>query len=74
MTDSGKRPSFRVAIFGLGVAAERIHLPACVSLPGVEVTSACEPDATRREQVGRRFGVPISTRTRRASSPASART
>ena len=58
MTDSGNRPSFRVAIFGLGEAAERIHLPACASLPGVEVTSACEPDATRREQVGRRFGVP----------------
>ena len=58
MTDSGNRPSFRVAIFGLGEAAERIHLPACASLPGVEVTSACEPDATRRTQVGRRFGVP----------------
>jgi len=58
MTDFGKRPSFRVAIFGLGAAAERIHLPACASLPGVEVTSACDPDATRREQVGRRFGVP----------------
>ena len=58
MMDSGKRRTFRVALFGLGAAAERIHLPACVSLPGVEVTSACEPDTTRREQVGRRFGVP----------------
>lgn len=58
MTDSRKRSSFRVAIFGLGAAAERIHLLACASLPSVEVTSACEPDAARREQVGRRFGVP----------------
>jgi predicted dehydrogenase len=58
MMDARKPTSFRVAIFGLGEAAERIHLPACASLPGVEVTSACEPDATRREQVGRRFGVP----------------
>lgn len=58
MTDSGKRPPFRVAIFGLGAAAERIHLAACASLPCVAVTSACEPDAMRRAQVGRRFGVP----------------
>lgn len=58
MMELRKRPSFRVAIFGLGAAAERIHLPACVSLPCVEVTSACEPDAMRREQIGHRFGVP----------------
>ena len=40
MTDSGKRPSFRVAILSLGEAAERIHLPARASRPGVAVTSA----------------------------------
>jgi len=56
--DLGQRSSFRVAIFGLGSAAEHIHLPACASLPGVEVSSACEPDAGRREHVRRRFGVP----------------
>src|SRR5258705_7354650 len=54
----GGGPSFRVAIFGLGDAAESIHLPACASLPGVEVTSACEPDATRRDRIGWRFRVP----------------
>jgi predicted dehydrogenase len=58
MMDSSKSASFRIAVFGLGAAAEQIHLPACASLPGVEVTSACEPDATRRTEVGRRFGVP----------------
>jgi hypothetical protein len=40
MTDSGKRPSFRIAILGLGEAAKRIHLPACASRRGVAVTSA----------------------------------
>ncbi len=54
----GPRPPFRVAIVGLGAAAEQIHLPACASLPGVVITSACEPDAGRRERVGRRFKVP----------------
>lgn len=56
--DLGRRAPFRIAIFGLGAAAEHIHLPACASLPRVEVVSACEPDVRRREQIGRRFGVP----------------
>jgi hypothetical protein len=40
MTDSGKRPSFRVAILGLGEAAERNRVPACAFRRGIAVTSA----------------------------------
>src|SRR5205807_6887292 len=47
----------RLAIFGLGGAAERIHLPACAALPQVRVAAACEPDADRRLRIGRQFGI-----------------
>ncbi len=47
----------RIAIFGLGGVAEQFHLSACGLLPDVEVVAACEPDAGRRERVGRRFGI-----------------
>jgi len=47
----------RIAVFGLGGAAERIHLPACRLLPDVEVVAACEPDTDRRRRVGQRFGI-----------------
>jgi predicted dehydrogenase len=47
----------RVAIIGLGGVAERIHLPALAAVPGVDVTAACEPDAARREAVGKKFGI-----------------
>ena len=47
----------RVALIGCGAVAEQIHLPACTSLPDVEVVGACEPDAERRVRIGRRFGI-----------------
>ena len=47
----------RIAIFGLGDAAEQIHLPACALLPNVKVVAACEPDTGRQEQIGGRFEI-----------------
>lgn len=47
----------RVAIFGLGGVAERIHLPACKSLANVEVVGACEPVEERRQGMADRFGL-----------------
>lgn len=47
----------RIGIIGLGAVAERIHLPACTLLSEAAVVGACEPDASRRERVGRRFGI-----------------
>lgn len=47
----------RLAIFGLGAVAEQIHLPACASLPCVEIVGACEPNGDRRQYVGRRLGI-----------------
>jgi len=47
----------RVAVVGLGGVAERIHLPALAAVQGVEIVGACEPDAARRETIGRKFGI-----------------
>jgi predicted dehydrogenase len=47
----------RVAVIGLGGVADRIHLPALRSIPEVEIVGACEPDAARREAMGRRFAL-----------------
>jgi predicted dehydrogenase len=49
----------RLAILGLGGVAEDIYLPACRLLPDVELVAACEPDAQRREKVGRQNGIPF---------------
>ncbi|HUG37325.1 MAG TPA: Gfo/Idh/MocA family oxidoreductase [Candidatus Limnocylindrales bacterium] len=49
--------TLRIALFGLGRVAERIHLPACAVLTGGRVIAACDPDPERRRQVGGRFGL-----------------
>jgi predicted dehydrogenase len=61
---SGRAHPLRIALFGLGNAAERIHLPACAMLSSgsgpsaAGVVAACEPEAERRGRVGKRFGIP----------------
>lgn len=48
----------RTAVFGLGGVAERIHLPACQSVEGVQVIAACETVPERREAMKTRFNLP----------------
>jgi len=48
----------RVAVIGLGGVAERIHLPALAKVADIQVTAACEPDAARRDAVGKQFNIP----------------
>lgn len=48
----------RTAIFGLGGAAERIHLPACRDVSGIDVVAACEPIDELRRRVADRFSIP----------------
>jgi predicted dehydrogenase len=50
----------RVAVIGLGGVAERIHLPACRSIAGLEVVAGAEPDDERRRCVGERFSIPAT--------------
>lgn len=47
----------RVALLGLGAAAERIHLPACAAVSGLELVAAADPDPGCRERARRRFGL-----------------
>ncbi|MBI1355669.1 MAG: hypothetical protein GC160_15125 [Acidobacteria bacterium] len=46
----------RTAIFGLGGAAERLHIPACRALPGVALEAGCDPDPAARDRA-RSLGV-----------------
>ena len=47
----------RTALIGLGGVADRIHLPAIRAVPAIELVGACEPDAARRDAIGRKFGI-----------------
>ncbi len=47
----------RIAIFGMGGVAERIHFPVCSMLPEVEVVGACEINAERRQRMGKQFDI-----------------
>ena len=49
-----QRPS---AVLGLGGAAERLLLPACARVPGVEAVAGSDPDASRRAWAESRFGL-----------------
>jgi len=46
----------RVAIAGLGGAAERIHIPACREIPEIEIVGACDPDSHRRSTMAASLG------------------
>ncbi len=48
----------RTAIFGLGGAAERIHLPACRGVSEIDVIAACEPIDEARHRLANRFAIP----------------
>jgi predicted dehydrogenase len=45
----------RVGIIGLGGVAERIHLPACQRVVGVEIAGAAEPSKAAREAMASKF-------------------
>jgi predicted dehydrogenase len=47
----------RIGIIGLGKVAEQIHLPACASLPAVELVGACDTDPQRRKCAAEKFSV-----------------
>ena len=49
----------RIAVIGLGNAAQTLHLPALAGLAGVEVVGGLDIDPARREQARTKFAVPV---------------
>lgn len=47
----------RTAIFGLGGAAVRLHIPACGRIDAIELVAGCDPDAAARAKASA-LGVP----------------
>ncbi|HXG47743.1 MAG TPA: Gfo/Idh/MocA family oxidoreductase [Methylomirabilota bacterium] len=47
----------RIAIAGLGGVAERIHIPACRAVAGVEIAGACETHEETRRRMAGKFGL-----------------
>jgi predicted dehydrogenase len=48
----------RVAVAGLGGAAERIHLPACRTVPDIDLVGGADPDEAVRIRTAGRFAIP----------------
>ncbi len=47
----------RIGIVGAGGVADRIHLPACKEVSDIEVVGVCDPNASARDGMARKFGV-----------------
>ena len=58
MSRDGSEYGRRVAMVGLGGAAERILLPAVVTLGGVQVVAGCDLDEATRQRVSARWKIP----------------
>jgi predicted dehydrogenase len=52
--------SIRIAVAGAGWWSTRIHLPALIAAPGVEVVGVVDPSPERREAVVSTFGIPAT--------------
>ena len=48
----------RLAVIGLGNAAETLHLPALRGIPNVTLVGGVDPNEDRRRQMGTKFDVP----------------
>jgi predicted dehydrogenase len=49
----------RVALIGLGVAGERLHLPALAGMPSVAVVGGCDIDPRCRDRAAARWKIPV---------------
>lgn len=48
----------RFGVIGLGGAADRIHIPACLAADGVELAAGCDPVEASREAMSRKYRIP----------------
>lgn len=47
----------RVGVVGLGGVADRIHLPACASIPDIVVAAGADPNADARKRMSEKFKI-----------------
>jgi predicted dehydrogenase len=52
------KKTLKVALVGVGAAAQVNHLPALKKLPEVELVALCDRDAEKAARVAQKFGVP----------------
>jgi predicted dehydrogenase len=52
------KKTFRVALVGVGAAAQVNHIPALRKVEGVELVALCDRDLEKSERVAQKFGVP----------------
>ncbi len=48
----------RVGVIGSGAIASQVHIPAYLSVPGVEIVGVADPKLERAEQVAAQYGIP----------------
>lgn len=47
----------KVGVVGLGGVADRIHLPACAAVPGLEISAGADPNPEARKAMAAKFGI-----------------
>ena len=47
----------RAGVVGLGGVADRIHLPACAAIPGLEIAAGADPNPQTRQTMAAKFGI-----------------
>jgi predicted dehydrogenase len=53
-----RKLEMRTVVIGLGKVAERIHLPACKSVPEIELVAASDTSSERRSAIKDQFSIP----------------
>ncbi len=51
------KKNFRIGVVGVGLISLQSHIPAALSLPGVQLTALVDPEVDRATQVLKNFGI-----------------
>jgi predicted dehydrogenase len=54
------KKTFRIALVGVGAAAQVNHIPALKKVAGLELVALCDRDSEKAQRVAQKFGVPHS--------------
>lgn len=54
------KKTLRIALVGVGAAAQVNHIPALKKVEGIEVVGLCDKDAEKAQRVAQKFGIPTA--------------